>query len=68
LRERYAKELVRLESEVARLEKKLNNESYTSKASPEAVSKDREKLVGYEAELARTRAGLAALEETPEDR
>jgi valyl-tRNA synthetase len=68
LRERYGKEIVRLESEVERLRKKLDNAAYTSKASPEAVSKDREKLVGYEAELARTRTGLNALEETPEDR
>ena len=68
LRERYRKEQARLESEVERLKKKLVNESYTSKASPEAVSKDREKLVGYEAELARARSGLASLEDTPEDR
>ncbi len=68
MRERLHKETERLDAEVARLRKKLDNEAYTSKASPEAVSKDREKLVGYEAELARARAGLAAIEDTPEDR
>ncbi len=68
LAERYRKEAARLEAEVDRLEKKLDNPAFTSKASPEAVSKDREKLAGYEAELARARSGLATLANTSEDR
>jgi valyl-tRNA synthetase len=68
LAERYRKDVVRLEAEVARLRGKLDNAAYTSKASPQAVSKDREKLEGYEAELARAQAGLAAIEDQSEDR
>ncbi len=62
LRERYGKELDRLDGEVARLEKKLGNEQFVGKASPDVVAKEREKLAGYEAERARVRGRLAALE------
>jgi len=53
LRERYAKELVRLDAEIARLEKKLANEQFTSKASADVVAKERAKLADYVAERAR---------------
>ncbi len=53
LRQRYARELARLEGEIARLEKKLANEQFTSKASPEVVAKERAKLAGYASERAR---------------
>jgi len=52
---RYRKEVVRLESEVARGEKKLANEQFISKAAPELVAKEREKLASYQADLARMR-------------
>ena len=61
LRDRYRKDIVRLDGEIARLEKMLSNEQFTSKASPEAVAKNREKLAAYEAERERVRAGLAAM-------
>lgn len=63
LRERYRKEVERLRAEVERGDKKLGNESFTSKAAPEVVAKEREKLEGYRAELARALNQLAALEE-----
>jgi valyl-tRNA synthetase len=64
LRERYRKEGARLDNEVARLEGKLGNSQFTSKASPDVVAKEREKLAGYEAERARVRALLAGLNGT----
>jgi valyl-tRNA synthetase len=59
LEARYTKELERLDGEIARLEKMLTNEQFVTRASPDAVAKNREKLAGYEAERERARAGLA---------
>jgi len=39
----------------------LANEAFTSKASPQAVAKNRDKLAAYEDERARTRRGLETL-------
>jgi valyl-tRNA synthetase len=61
LKQRYAKDVERLDAEVARLEKKLENPQFASKASPDVVAKEREKLAGYERERERARAQLAAL-------
>jgi len=61
MRERYRKDEIRLDAEIERLEKMLGNEAFTSKASPDAVAKNREKLAAYEAERARVRAGLEAM-------
>src|SRR6202020_1859860 len=49
--ERYRKDADRLRAEVERGEKKLANEAFTGKAAPEVVAKEREKLVGYRADL-----------------
>jgi valyl-tRNA synthetase len=64
MRTRYEKERERLRSEVLRGEKKLGNEAFLSKAAPDVVAKDREKLEAYRAELARVEAALAAIGET----
>ena len=61
LRERYNRDLTRLAAEIERLEKMLANEQFVSKASPDAVAKNRQKLAAYEAERARVRAGLDAV-------
>ncbi|MDB5071997.1 MAG: valyl-tRNA synthetase [Candidatus Eremiobacteraeota bacterium] len=61
LRERYAREEKRLEAEVARSEKKLANESFVAKASPDVVAAERAKLDEYRRELARVRTALDAL-------
>ena len=61
LRERYTREIARLESEVARSEKKLANESFVAKASPDVVGAERAKLDEYRRELARVRAALEGL-------
>jgi valyl-tRNA synthetase len=56
--ERYKKEAMRLRSEVERCERKLADERFVSNAKPEVVAKEREKLEGYRAELARVEAAL----------
>ena len=61
LRERYTREIARLESEVARSEKKLANESFVAKASPDVVAAERAKLEDYRRELARNRSALDGL-------
>jgi valyl-tRNA synthetase len=60
LRERYAREITRLESEVARSEKKLGNESFVARASADVVDAERAKLDDYRRELDRAREALAA--------
>ncbi len=62
LRVRYKKELARLDDEVARLESKLADERFTSKAPPDVVAKEREKLAGYRGDRARVEASLHAVE------
>ncbi len=59
---RYRKDVVRLDAEVERLQKKLGNEQFAAKASPDVVAKERAKLAGYEAERARALEQLARLE------
>ncbi len=63
LEERYRKALAHLQSEIDRGERKLANEAFVAKAAPDVVAKEREKLEGYRAELARTEAALRALKE-----
>ena len=58
LAERYKKEVARLRSEVSRGESKLANEKFVANAKPDVVAKEREKLEGYRAELARVEAAL----------
>jgi len=58
LLDRYKKEAVRLRAEVQRGEAKLANEKFVANAKPEVVAKEREKLEGYRAELARVEAAL----------
>ena len=61
LRERYAREIAKLESEVARSEKKLANEAFVAKAAPDVVAGERAKLAEYRRELVRLRAALDGL-------
>jgi valyl-tRNA synthetase len=61
LRERYVREIARLESEVARSEKKLANEGFVAKASPDVVAAERAKLEEYGRERERARAALREL-------
>ncbi len=63
LEERYRKEVAHLLSEIDRGEKKLGNEAFVSRAAPEIVTKEREKLEAYRTDLARAEAALRALKE-----
>jgi len=65
LAERYKKEAVRLRAEVARGESKLANRDFVANAKPDVVQKEREKLEGYRAELARVEAALEEMGVTP---
>jgi valyl-tRNA synthetase len=61
LLERARKDVARLGGEVERLERKLANEQFVGKASPEVVAKERAKLAAYEAERARAAEAVTAL-------
>jgi valyl-tRNA synthetase len=61
LRERYGRDIVRLTSEVERLDKKLANEKFVANAKPDVVAAEREKLGDYERQLADARTALAEL-------
>ena len=62
LRQRYATESARLRGEIDRLERKLANQQFTSKASPVIVAKERAKLERYEADRARVAEMLARVD------
>ncbi|HEX3467879.1 MAG TPA: class I tRNA ligase family protein, partial [Candidatus Elarobacter sp.] len=61
LRDRYQREIARLDSEVARSERKLANEAFIAKAAADVVAGERAKLDEYRRELGRTRDALGAL-------
>jgi valyl-tRNA synthetase len=61
LLERARKDVIRLDAEVERLERKLANDQFTSKASPDVVAKERAKLEDYRAERARAGEQVFAL-------
>ena len=57
--ERLGKEKKKLESEVARGEKKLGNEGFVAKAPENVIAMEREKLENYKANLAKVTDRLA---------
>jgi valyl-tRNA synthetase len=59
LRERYTKDLTRLEAEIARAEKKLANPGFVERAAPDVVAAEREKLDSYRRDHDRVHAALA---------
>jgi valyl-tRNA synthetase len=61
LRERYARDVVRLRGEVERGEKKLGQASFVERAPADVVEKEREKLDGYRRDLAQAQRLLAEL-------
>ncbi|MGB9606719.1 MAG: hypothetical protein ACPL88_12660, partial [Bryobacteraceae bacterium] len=60
-RRRLEKEIQRLESLVASSQRQLSNEEFLRRAPAEVIASLREKLAGYEDQLARHREVLAAL-------
>jgi valyl-tRNA synthetase len=62
LRERYARQLAKLDEEVERLERKMSNPAFVEKAKPGVVAAERDKLDGYLRDRERVRAALAELD------
>ena len=63
LTQRYRKDQAKLHTEIERLEQKLRDEKFTSKAPQSVVNKEREKLQNFKAELQRTQSALAEMGE-----
>jgi len=61
LRERYEREIAKLDVEVERLEKKLANEKFVANAKPEVVKAERAKLDDYRRQRDAARGALSAL-------
>jgi valyl-tRNA synthetase len=60
-RERLGKEITRLESEMAKAQAKLGNESFVARAPAAVVAQERERLEGYSHTLDRLREQLSRL-------
>ena len=60
-RERIAKEIARIENEVAKLQSKLANDSFVKRAPAQIVAQERERLAGFHATLEALRPQLGRL-------
>jgi valyl-tRNA synthetase len=60
-RMRIAKEITRLEGEVARASARLANESFVARAPAEIVAQERERLAGFNASLEKLKPQLERL-------
>ena len=61
LRDRYVREIAKLDVEVERLEKKLANEKFVANAKPDVVAAERAKLDDYRGQRDGARSALSAL-------
>jgi valyl-tRNA synthetase len=61
-RTRLEKERSRVLDEAAKVRAKLANESFVSRAKPEVVQENRDRLAGFEADAERLEAALTRLE------
>ncbi|MFC7518882.1 valine--tRNA ligase [Herbaspirillum sp. GCM10030257] len=61
-RERLSKEIVRLEGEIAKANAKLGNESFVARAPAQVVAQEKERLVTFEATLAKLREQFEKLQ------
>jgi len=58
---RLAKELDKIEAEIAKARQKLENPNFTAKAPPQVLQEHRQRLAEWQAKQARTKAALEAL-------
>ena len=58
---RLAKELEKIESEIAKARQKLDNPNFTAKAPPQVLQEHRQRLAEWQAKQARVKAALEAL-------
>jgi valyl-tRNA synthetase len=61
MRERYTREITKLDIEVERLEKKLANEKFVANAKPDVVAAERAKLGDYQRQREAAQSALGAL-------
>lgn len=61
LRDRYTREIAKLDDEVGRLERKLGNNDFIAKAKPDVVKAERDKLEAYQRDRDRARRALDEL-------
>lgn len=60
-RARLAKEVARLESEITKVMRKLDNADFIARAKPEVVEENRDRLASFQSDLDRTKAALGRL-------
>ena len=60
-RERLTKEITRLDTEIAKAEVKLNNESFVARAPAAVVAQEKERVANFSATLAKLREQFAKL-------
>ncbi len=60
-RARLAKEAARIEGEILKVTRKLDNADFVARAKPEVVEENRERLASFQSDLARLKAALGRL-------
>ena len=62
-RARLAKEVAKMEDEIARVQKKLGNSDFVAKAKAEVIQKEREKAAQFDEKLRTLRSSLAKIQD-----
>jgi len=60
-RERLNKEIARLDAEIGKAQAKLDNEGFVSRAPPQVVTQEKERVANYSATLSKLREQFAKL-------
>jgi len=60
-RERLNKEITRLDAEIGKAQAKLDNEGFVSRAPPQVVTQEKERVANYSATLLKLREQFAKL-------